>query len=54
MQHNIIQRFAALGYTLTPGPDGYELAIEPPGAYWTPGPDGAWYVARVLNRNKGA
>ena len=28
-------------------PAGERCAALPPGAYWAPGPDGAWYVARV-------
>ena len=42
----LIARFARLGYTLTPCPDGYELAIEPPAVFSSAGAALAWLERR--------
>lgn len=50
---NIIQRFAALGYTLRPCTDGYELAgYSPPAVFGSEVAAAAWIQRRESERGR--
>ncbi len=52
MQHNVITRFAALGYTLRRVADGYELAITPPAVFGSDVAAAAWIQRREAERGR--
>ena len=52
MQHNVITRFAALGYTMRRVADGYELAITPPAVFGTADAAAAWIARREAERGR--
>lgn len=50
---NTIQRFAALGYTLRPCADGYDLAgYSPPAVFGTEVAAAAWMQRREAERGR--
>ena len=50
---NLIERFAALGYTLTPCADGYELAgYTPPAVFGSAVAAAAWIQRREAERGR--